>query len=163
MTKGIYLALGSNMGKREENLRKAIDKIADLKATSVLNLSKVYETKPVGYLAQGDFLNMAIEIETCMKPQELLSELQRIEKEMERTHKIHWGPRTIDIDILLFDDLIENSPKLDIPHERMFERAFVLVPLRDIYPMDTINKKKIDDLIDKCPDKGGVTFYKANI
>lgn len=160
MTRGIYLGLGSNLGDREDNLLNAIKKISKMKTTAVLKKSDIYETKPVGYLPQDKFLNMVIEIETCLKPYNLLSELLKIESELERKREIKWGPRTIDVDILLFDDLYEDSPKLRIPHERMYERAFVLVPLKEIYPSKTINGKKIEDLIEKCSDRDGVIFYK---
>lgn len=163
MNKGIYLALGSNVGNREENLKRAIERISEIKTTQVINKSKIYETKPVGYLKQSDFLNMVIEIETCLKPQELLCELQKIEMIMDRKHEIHWGPRTIDIDILLYDDLNIYEHNLIIPHERIAERAFVLIPLKDIYCGNEINGKNINGLIEKCSDKDGIKVYKDRI
>lgn len=156
-----FLSLGSNMGDRLEYLSKAIDKIAEIQGCNILNKSRVYETEPWGYENQEAFLNLCISIETSLSPYELLESLQRIELELDRVRKIHWGPRTIDIDILLFDDIICEDDKLTIPHPRMRERAFVLIPLYDIEKNLIIDGIKLEDLINKI-DTRGIKEYKKN-
>ena len=101
----IYLGLGSNIGNRLEHLVLAVKSILSLSSTIKCTLSSIYETKPVGYTNQADFLNSVIEIETTLIPEELLQEIQGIENDLGRQRAIRWGPRTLDIDILLFDDL----------------------------------------------------------
>lgn len=155
----VYLALGSNVGNREKNLSDAIDLLAEIPGLEILNLSKVYETEPVGYLDQDNFLNMVILVATDTKPLELLIELQKVEKELKRTREIHWGPRTIDIDMLLYDEFEINLPELIIPHPRLFERAFVLIPLKDVYQLEKINGKELSGLINNAADKNGVKFF----
>ncbi|WP_313568171.1 2-amino-4-hydroxy-6-hydroxymethyldihydropteridine diphosphokinase [Acetoanaerobium noterae] len=156
-----FLSLGSNMGDRLEYLSKAIDKIAQIQGCNILNKSRVYETEPWGYENQEAFLNLCISIETSLSPYELLESLQTIELELDRVRKIHWGPRTIDIDILLFDDIICEDDKLTIPHPRMSERAFVLIPLYDIEKNLIIDGIKLEDLINKI-DTRGIKEYKKN-
>ena len=156
-----FLSLGSNMGDRLEYLSKAIDKIAEIQGCNILNKSRVYETEPWGYENQEAFLNLCISIETYLSPYELLESLQTIELELDRVRKIHWGPRTIDIDILLFDDIICEDDKLTIPHPRMRERAFVLIPLYDIEKNLIIDGIKLEDLINKI-DTRGIKEYKKN-
>ena len=156
-----FLSLGSNMGDRLEYLSKAIDKIAQIQGCNILNKSRVYETEPWGYENQEAFLNLCISIETSLSPYELLESLQVIELELDRVRKIHWGPRTIDIDILLFDDIICEDDKLTIPHPRMRERAFVLIPLYDIEKNLIIDGIKLEDLINKI-DTRGIKEYKKN-
>lgn len=155
-----YLALGSNMGDRESNLINAIRVISSIDSISVIDISNIYETDPVGYTQQDKFLNMAAVVQTTLQPLRLLEELQKIENRLKRKREIFWGPRTIDIDILLYGDIRIDLPNLVIPHPRMFERAFVLVPTRDIFEGKVINGEDIDDLIDKCSDKYGVKEYK---
>lgn len=156
-----FLSLGSNMGDRLEYLSKAIDEIAQIQGCNILNKSRVYETEPWGYENQEAFLNLCISIETSLSPYELLESLQTIELELDRVRKIHWGPRTIDIDILLFDDIICEDDKLTIPHPRMRERAFVLIPLYDIEKNLIIDGIKLEDLINKI-DTRGIKEYKKN-
>ena len=156
-----FLSLGSNMGDRLEYLSKAIDKIAEIQGCNILNKSRVYETEPWGYENQEAFLNLCISIETSLSPYELLESLQTIELELDRVRKIHWGPRTIDIDILLFDDIICEDDKVTMPHPRMSERAFVLIPLYDIEKNLIIDGIKLEDLINKI-DTRGIKEYKKN-
>lgn len=125
-----YLSLGSNLGDRESLLKKALSEIK--KIAKITKKSKIYETSPVGYKHQGNFLNMVIKIETNLSPQVLLEKLQKIEKELGRERKIKNGPRTIDIDILTFEDTIVDEPNLKIPHPGMYQRKFVLVPLLEL-------------------------------
>jgi 2-amino-4-hydroxy-6-hydroxymethyldihydropteridine diphosphokinase len=127
-----YVGIGSNLGKRRENISSAIDKINQLKDTKVAKISSIIETEPVGGPPQGRYLNAAIEIHTHLSPQELLANLQNIETELGRVRTIKNGPRTIDLDILLFDEQKINERDLIIPHPKILERDFVLVPLKEI-------------------------------
>jgi len=156
----VFLALGANIGDREGYLIKAIHKISKLENIKLEAVSKVYETVPVGYIEQPMFLNISVSVLTNILPLDLLEYLQEVEKSLDRVRNIHWGPRTIDIDILLYGDKKINTPNLLIPHPRMYERAFVLNPLKDIYGNDKINGDRFDELIDKCSDKYGVRLYK---
>lgn len=126
----VYLGLGSNVGDKRRNLRQALDFLGTdcrVRATSAF-----YSTEPVGYLEQDWFLNCAARLETERSPHELLAGIQRIEAQLRRERTIPNGPRTIDIDILLFDDLVIDSGALTIPHPRMHQRGFVLQPLVEI-------------------------------
>lgn len=129
-----YLGLGSNLGNREENINLAADMLRNAPGIRVTRVSSHLNTAPVGYTEQPDFLNAAMEIETSLTAHELLEQCHRIEKQLKRERIIHWGPRTIDLDILLFGDLILKDASLTIPHPRMAEREFVLKPLSEIAP-----------------------------
>ena len=128
----VYLSLGSNMGDREGFLRFAVEEISKIDGCKVLKESNILETKAWGKTDQSDFLNMAIKIECSLMPQELLYKLQEIEKSAGRERLVKWGPRTLDIDILLFGDLKISTPTLTIPHPLMQERDFVMIPLKEI-------------------------------
>ncbi|NMB32830.1 MAG: 2-amino-4-hydroxy-6-hydroxymethyldihydropteridine diphosphokinase [Clostridium sp.] len=157
----IYLSLGSNIGDREKTLIGAVREMCDIKDTYLDNISNIYETKPVGYTSQGDFLNMAVSFYTSLEAENFLYETQRIENLFGRVRsEIHWGPRTMDIDILLYDDLKIKMPQLVIPHPRMFERAFVLIPLKEIYPQKMFFDVDIDKAIDKCQDRKDIRLYR---
>jgi 2-amino-4-hydroxy-6-hydroxymethyldihydropteridine diphosphokinase len=128
----VYIALGTNLGNRLANLRAAIQAMPP--EIQVLAESHVYETPPWGYEEQPAFLNMVIKAETKLEPEPLLKRLKQLEVELGREQNFRWGPRLIDLDILFYDDLVLDSPPLVIPHPRLHERAFVLVPLADIAP-----------------------------
>ena len=143
----VYIALGSNMGDKENNIRKAIEAINDLENTRTLKTSSLYETKPVGYLDQDNFLNCVIEIKTLLSEEKLLTSLLDIEKNLKRERIIKWGPRTIDLDIIFYDNIITSSEDIVIPHLRMHERLFVLKPLCEIAPYivhPLLNKRVVD-------------------
>jgi len=133
MTLSAYLALGSNLGDREETLRKAIRQLHERPGIRVLRTSFVYETDPVGYVDQDAFLNMVVAVETKLSPDELLETALSVEKELGRVRTIRWGPRTIDIDVLLYGEHTIQAEQLMIPHPAMAQRAFVLIPLRDVW------------------------------
>ena len=134
MTKA-YLGLGTNLGQKKENLEKALEILNSHGSVQVLKVSSFYETDPVGYENQDKFLNAAVVCETSLGPYELLDFIQEIEKALKRVREIRWGPRTIDVDILLYDSLeLLDEPRLIIPHPRMVEREFVLAPLSEIAP-----------------------------
>ncbi|HWR59535.1 MAG TPA: 2-amino-4-hydroxy-6-hydroxymethyldihydropteridine diphosphokinase, partial [Thermodesulfovibrionales bacterium] len=128
-----YVGIGSNLGDREENCLKAIRLLSDSGVT-FRKQSSMYETEPWGVKTQPRFINMAIEIETDKTPLELLYYLKAIEQDAGRTETGKWGPRVIDLDILLYDDLVINEADLQIPHPHMHERDFVLKPLAEIAP-----------------------------
>ena len=128
----IYLALGSNLGDRLANLKAALAALPP--AVSVLAESPVYETPPWGYTDQPAFLNMTLKGETDLEPLSLLAHLKRLESELGRLPAVRWGPRRIDIDLLFYDDLVLHTDQLTLPHPRLHERAFVLVPLADLAP-----------------------------
>ena len=130
-----YLGLGTNLGDRRANLRRAADAIAATPGVCATRLSPIHETAPVGGPAgQGDYLNAAMEIQTTLSPRELLNALLRIERDLGRERRERWGPRVIDLDLLLYDDLTMDEPGLTLPHPRMHERRFVLDPLADLAP-----------------------------
>lgn len=127
-----FLGLGSNIGDKVENLREAVRLIdADAK-THVVAKSSLYSTAPVGYLDQDDFVNGVVEVETSLSPEDLLALCQSVEQTLRRVRLIRWGPRTIDVDVLLYEGLISSDPVLTLPHPRMHERGFVLVPLAEL-------------------------------
>lgn len=130
MNKTVYIALGSNIEDREQNLKLALDEIKEF--AKITKESKIHQTKPWGYKEQNDFLNMAIAIETDLEAINLLARLQEIEHKMGRTREIKNGPRTIDLDILLYGNEITDRKLLKIPHPEMHKRQFVLAPLLEI-------------------------------
>ncbi len=127
----VYLALGSNVGNREENLQEAVVRLREA-GILVARLSSLYETEPVDYLDQAWFLNSAVQAETDLSPQELLATLRAIETDMGSKKLFAKGPRLIDLDILLYGDETIHRPNLQVPHLQMLERRFVLVPLAEI-------------------------------
>lgn len=127
-----FLGLGSNIGGRLETLQRALDLLSGEAGVRVQRCSRVWETDPVGGPEQDDFLNVVIEVDTDLEPLDLLAVCNRVEAQLGRTRQIHWGPRTIDIDILLIGDLTIADETLTVPHPRMHERAFVLLPLLEL-------------------------------
>ncbi|MGP4078166.1 2-amino-4-hydroxy-6-hydroxymethyldihydropteridine diphosphokinase [Halobacillus sp. K22] len=148
-----YIALGSNISKREEFLKNAVESIEDHPDITVVLKSAVYETAPVGYTDQNDFLNMVIQIETSLPPLQLLDHCQSIEKELGRKRVVKWGPRTIDLDILLYNQENMNAERLILPHPHMQERAFVMVPLAEVNPKVTIPfiAKQVEEILEDLP------------
>jgi 2-amino-4-hydroxy-6-hydroxymethyldihydropteridine diphosphokinase len=154
--KKIYLSLGSNLGDREANLRVALERLG------VLRVSPIYETEPVDYTAQPFFLNLVAEAETDLTPLQYLSKTQRIEQELGRLRGIPKGPRAIDIDILLFDTRLIHTQRLEIPHPRMHERRFVLVPFADLAPevRHPVSRQTIREMRDALPEHEMVQPWK---
>ena len=158
----VYLGLGSNLGDREANLRRALEAMPAL-GVSVTDVSPFYETDPVGHLEQGQFLNAACSGETSLEPLALLRALKEVEAAMGRVPAPRDMARLIDIDILLYDDLVLDTPELEIPHPRMAERAFVLRPLADI-AADVVHpglRKSVRELRDAAPGRDGVRLWAA--
>ncbi len=129
-----YLSVGSNMGDRNMYLGNAMNALKGSNKVKLNKISPIYETAPYGGVEQQNFLNACLEIDTIMEPLELLRFINKIEADNNRERLIHWGPRTLDMDIILYDDLIMHTEKLCIPHVDMHNRAFVLEPLNDIAP-----------------------------
>jgi 2-amino-4-hydroxy-6-hydroxymethyldihydropteridine diphosphokinase len=139
-----YLALGSNLGDRLAHLQGAVDGLRSDDGIVVLAISDVYETDPVGGPEQGPFLNAVVAVQTMLGPWELLAVAQRLEADAQRVRDARWGPRTLDVDVLLYDDVTMDDELLTIPHPRMWERAFVLVPLADVAPDLVTGGQKLD-------------------
>jgi 2-amino-4-hydroxy-6-hydroxymethyldihydropteridine diphosphokinase len=152
-----YLSLGSNLGERENNLTRAMEELEKRKV-KILHRSSIYETEPVEIREQAWFLNCAIEVETDLPPQEFMNALLEIELLLGRRREAKYGPRTIDLDILLQGDTIVNTPQLTIPHPKMAERRFVLVALAEIAPraMHPVLHRSIAELLADCPDRSEV-------
>lgn len=139
------------MGNREEHLRTAIERLRAV--VNVLRISPVYETDPVDFTEQRRFLNLVLEAETDLFPMQLLARTVRVERELGRVRTVDKGPRTIDIDILLYGKAVVRSGCLEIPHPRMTERRFVLAPLADLAPdlRHPVSRKTIRELLDAAP------------
>ena len=143
-----YIGIGSNLGNREENSQKAIALLIE-KNIKITKRSSLYEIEAWGVKEQPRFINMAVEIETNLEPAELLKVIKEIENSMGRREGIRWGPRVIDLDVLLYDDLILKTGELEIPHPAIKDREFVLKPLSEIAPdkIHPILKKSIKTLL----------------
>lgn len=152
-----FIGIGSNIENRLDYMAKAVKRLNHHKEIKVVNASSIYETDPVGYTDQAPFLNMVIKIKTTLTPIELLESLLLTEEELGRKREIKWGPRTLDLDILLYNQENIKSEKLMIPHPRMLERAFVIVPLLEIDSQ--LNLPGIVDR-DSLRDKEGVRIWK---
>ena len=150
----IYLALGSNLGDRLANLKQAIASLTP--QMEVKAKSAVYETPPWGYEDQPKFLNQVIKAKTYLEPEQLLKHLKRLEVALGRKESFPNGPRLIDMDILFYDDLVLNTGSLSIPHPRLHERGFVLLPLMDINPdlVHPVNKKSVREMAAGCDIAG---------
>ena len=150
--KRVYLALGTNLGDREGHLREALDRLS-APDFEILRLSSVYETAPVGLKSQPDFLNMVLEAGTTLFPMRLLQRIARIERAMGRKRLVVNGPRTIDVDILLYGPFVVNTAKLEIPHPRMAERRFVLEPLAELAPdlRHPVTRQSVREMLAAAP------------
>lgn len=140
-----YLALGSNLGDRLAHLQSAVDGLDACDGVTVVGVSRVYETAPVGDPDQGDYLNAVVAVETSLDARALLGLAQRTEDIAGRVRRERWGPRTLDVDVLVVGDEHVDEPDLVVPHPRLHERGFVLVPLRDVAP------ELVDEVVGGCP------------
>ena len=160
MKNKVYLSLGSNIGNRQEYIESAIELVGKTEGIKILKKSGLYETSPVGYVEQDLFLNAVIKIKTDFSEREILKIINKIENELDRKREIRWGPRTIDIDILIFSDKKINETDLIIPHKEMFNRLFVLVPLIEIYDGEYFEKEKIIERIEELVEVGNQKIEK---
>ena len=156
----IILALGTNIEPREQYLKDALAKIVDNNLNIILE-SSVYETPAWGGVADQNFLNMCIEVETELDAYEVLDTIQKIELELGRVRKEHWGNRTIDIDIITFNDLIYNDNRLIVPHKYIHDRNFVLAPLVEMYGSIEVAGKNIKESLEKITEP--ISVYKEKL
>ena len=156
----IILALGTNIEPREQYLKDALAKIVDNNLKIILE-SSVYETPAWGGVADQNFLNMCIEVETELEAYEVLDTIQKIELELGRVRKEHWGNRTIDIDIITFNDLIFNDERLIVPHKYIHDRNFVLAPLVEMYGSIEVAGKNIKESLEKITEP--ISVYKEKL
>lgn len=153
----VYLGLGSNRGNREQHLSRAVTTLEQHPYITVQRLSSLYHTNPVGFTNQGWFLNAVMQIHTTLRPNALLCVTQAVERRIGRTPMFHWGPRILDIDILLYDSLQLHTPFLTIPHAALMERLFVIAPLAEIVPsLQLPNSRPIRDLLTALADHNHV-------
>ena len=134
-----YFSLGSNLGERGAHLRRGVDMMIE---GEPFRVSRVYQSEPVGGVVQDDFWNLVLEVSTQVSPHELLSRARAAEAAAERTRDVRWGPRTLDVDIVWIDDVTWDDEELTVPHPRLFERNFVLVPLRELRP-DLVSDERL--------------------
>jgi 2-amino-4-hydroxy-6-hydroxymethyldihydropteridine diphosphokinase len=150
----VFLGLGSNIGDRPANIERACRLLSTVEGVRLVRISSLVETKPVGYEDQPDFINAVMEIETALAPRGLLTAIKEIERRMGRTPTVRFGPRIIDIDILLFGQRVIDEPNLTIPHPRMHERRFVLEPLAEIAPdvVNPVTGKRAVEILNELSD-----------
>ena len=160
MKNKVYLSLGSNIGNRQKYIESAIELIVKTEGIEILKKSELYETSPVGYVEQNLFLNTVIKIETDFSARKILKIINKIENELDRKREIRWGPRTIDIDILIFSDKKIDEMDLIIPHKEMLNRLFVLVPLIEIYDGEYFEKENIIERIVELVEVGNQKIEK---
>jgi len=155
-----FIGVGSNIGEKIENCIKAISFLNRIEGCSVIKRSSFYKTEPIGYKDQDWFVNCAVMIETELSPYELLKKLKEIELLMGREKGIKWGPRIIDLDILMYEDIVIDEDELTIPHPLMHKRRFVLVPMNEIAPdiEHPVLKKSIKELLRRLPEDGQEVF-----
>ncbi|WP_106769518.1 2-amino-4-hydroxy-6-hydroxymethyldihydropteridine diphosphokinase [Paenibacillus faecalis] len=158
-----YIALGANLGDREATLMEALEMLDLHPNITVVRCSSIYETEPFGYLEQPMFLNMTAVVETPLDPHSLLRVMQQIEQRLGRVRHIHWGPRTVDLDLLWMEGIQLDTPDLILPHPRMQERLFVLVPLADIIPKDEPSGlyTTVKTAIEKLDGKEGIQLWRT--
>jgi GTP cyclohydrolase IV len=159
--KQVYLALGSNRGDRVENLRRAMEEL-DRVGVKVHRASSFYKTEPVDFGPQAWFLNCAVEASTEFMPMQLLKAIKSVERALGRRPGVSKGPRPIDIDILLYENVVVRTTALSIPHERMNKRRFVLIPLRELAPAarHPVSRRTVTEMLQDTPDLSQVVRYK---
>lgn len=158
----VYIGLGSNMGDRERHLRQAVALVGSQQGITVRQVSSIYETEPVGFIDQPTFLNAVACLETDRTVDDVLEICLAAEQKLHRVRDIRWGPRTIDIDILLYgEESIDNPPNLTVPHPRMGERLFVLIPLAELAPRIAWAGKTVEEHIGAVSDRSEVKRFAS--
>ncbi|MEG0259872.1 MAG: 2-amino-4-hydroxy-6-hydroxymethyldihydropteridine diphosphokinase [Lysinibacillus sp.] len=159
----VYLSIGTNIGNRFENLQGAVKLLMDKPSVTVVEVSSIYETEAVGFIDQADFLNIVVYAKTISTSSEMLKICQSIENELGRVREFRWGPRIIDLDILLYNHENIETESLIVPHPRMYERAFVLVPLIEITPTPTGQQLQLAHIArnELGSEKVGVVLWKT--
>jgi 2-amino-4-hydroxy-6-hydroxymethyldihydropteridine diphosphokinase len=154
----IFIGLGSNLGDRTRYLHRALSELVQLHQTTVKKYSSVYETEPVGVKGQPKFLNMVAELDSMLRPDDLIRELKDIELRVGRTAHEHWGPREIDLDLLYYGGEMLNETSLQVPHPEISNRRFVLVPLKEIAAefQDPLRHLTVEELLQQCNDTSSV-------
>lgn len=157
------MGLGSNLDDRRENIQQALSRIGRADRVRVVKTSSLYETEPVGKTDQPMFLNAAVHLVTSLEPAGLLGVLQDVERSLGRRRTVRWGPRTIDLDLLLYEDRIVERPRLTVPHPELARRAFVLVPLAEIAPqaVDPRSGRRVVELLRALKSTDGVRPYSG--
>ena len=160
--KKVYISLGSNVGDREQQIAAAIQDLG-ARGIHIVRQSSIYSTEPVDVATQSWFLNCVLEVETELMPRQLLRALHEIENELGRKHTVRRGPRVIDLDILFYGTSVIRTPELEVPHPRMTQRRFVLVPLAEIAPglRHPVENKSVDELLAETEDRSVVHRCKA--
>jgi 2-amino-4-hydroxy-6-hydroxymethyldihydropteridine diphosphokinase len=162
-SKLVYLSLGSNRGDRAAHLRHALEELAR-QGVTIHRVSTLYKTEPMDFTPQAWFLNCAVEASTTLMPLQLLKAVKSVERSLGRRPGVSKGPRAIDIDILLYENVVVRTAALTIPHERMTERRFVLVPLRELAPAarHPVNGKTVAEMLHDAPTGGQAIRYKLD-
>ena len=160
-----YIGFGSNIDNRENFIIEALTRLSVLEGIQLKSISGLYETEPVGYIDQNDFLNGVVCVETTKTPAELLAACLQVEEKLGRMRTFRWGPRTIDLDILLFDDLVQQIIELTIPHRELANRRFVLEPLAEIAPevVVPIYELTVRQLLSKTKDTSRVLMVTKSV
>jgi 2-amino-4-hydroxy-6-hydroxymethyldihydropteridine diphosphokinase len=164
--KTAYIGMGSNLGDRLQHLKDAAALLSAADGIQLKELSPVYETAPVGYTDQPDFLNCVAKLSTVLTPRELLEQCFEIENSLHRKRTVRWGPRTVDLDLLFYGEAVQDDPDLTLPHPRIQERAFVLIPLMDLAPdlIHPVFRRTIRALLqefqEQHPGEPGVRPYR---
>lgn len=162
----VFIGLGGNLGDREALLAEALRKLDATPGVKVVAVSSLYETKPIGPTVQPDFLNLVAKLDTNLPPYALLNTCLRVETELGRERRERWGPRTVDLDVLWAEGVAQSDEKLTIPHPRMHERAFVLVPLGELAPKLKLDGVAVSELVKALGDqaagvrKKGALFWR---
>ncbi|ANE45966.1 2-amino-4-hydroxy-6-hydroxymethyldihydropteridine pyrophosphokinase [Paenibacillus swuensis] len=156
-----YIGLGSNIGDREAYLKQAIVTLHLQENLEVIRCSSIYETDPVGFVDQASFLNMVIGVNTSLSAVELLRLMLHVEQQLGRTRDVRWGPRTVDLDLLIYDNGTSEDSELTLPHPRMHERQFVLVPLLDVIQEDTTpGLETVQLMASEATGREGIQLWK---
>lgn len=164
MTEVVYIGLGSNLGDPLKQLQRAITELGELPATSLTAQSHWYCSAPMGPQDQPDYYNGVVQLCTALTPLELLRQLQTIEQQHQRIRERHWGPRTLDLDILLFGNQIIDLPDLQVPHPGLYQRNFVLLPLADITPaLEFPDGSHLAMRLENCPSEGIVRLSSGDL